>query len=439
MSILRRTLVIKFKALFYDKAYIAANAVDPEKNGIFVRDPTLKDFLKEGPACVATLRIIWQFAEQYSAEQCRQALEDYVMNGADGGLTEASVRMACNLPVEAPGSENGLEAQQSSAATVDPKQALKLQQKREHAGQLREIMEFMLEERKDWLTASQLRTAKRRFQNFNKSHADAVLQALVDGGCMTKHDQALRKVGKVATFSPIVVSRVRYVDIVDTTQDTNLVCCECYDFSRVQRATCNTSPRVINKATIQRHVAEAGKEFRLQTRRGRLSNDAQQRQEKQKLLRDELEASMRNEQALYEELAQQIAEGQPGNDAQVSVQRTYHYTIDNHRTRRVVSQPGAQNLSCAFRKLACPDVRDFDICACMFCLVVQLVERLDVESELEAASSHAGGEWPLVEMTYLRMCSTWARRRASNYSLRLRAELQYLKPPPLQTKAPADS
>ena len=325
MSILRRTLVIKFKALFYDKAYIAASAVDPEKSGICVRDPTLKDFLKEGPACVATLRIIWQFAEQYSAEQCRQALEDYVMNGADGGLTEASVRMACNLPVEAPGSENGLEAQQSSAAAVDPKQALKLQQQRERAGQLREIMEFMLEERKDWLTASQLRTAKRSFQNFNKSHADTVLQALVDGGCVTKRDQALRKVGKVATFSPRVVTRVRYVDMVDTTQDTNLVCCECYDFSRVQRATCNTSPRVINKATIQRRVAEAGKEFRLQTRRGRLS-----------------EASMRNEQALYEELAQQIAEGQPGNDAQVSVQRTYRYTIDNHRTRRVVSQPGGR-------------------------------------------------------------------------------------------------
>ena len=132
-SILRRTLVVKFRAVFHDQFYIAAHAVEPEKHGIFVRDPTLKDFLKSGPACLATLRVLWQFAGMYSAEECRQVLEDYVMNGGDDGLTEACVRIACNLPAQdgaKPKDDRALNTQQAAAAE-DPKQAVQLQQQEE--------------------------------------------------------------------------------------------------------------------------------------------------------------------------------------------------------------------------------------------------------------------------------------------------------------------
>ena len=54
-------------------------------HGIFPRDPTLKDFLREKPACLVTLRCIWNYARSRTAEQCRDVLEKYVVRGGDGG------------------------------------------------------------------------------------------------------------------------------------------------------------------------------------------------------------------------------------------------------------------------------------------------------------------------------------------------------------------
>ena len=57
------------KALFQDEAYVDARSVNPEANGILVRDPTLKDLLKEA---------LWQFAQSYSAKDRRKVLKKKV-------------------------------------------------------------------------------------------------------------------------------------------------------------------------------------------------------------------------------------------------------------------------------------------------------------------------------------------------------------------------
>ena len=72
-SIMRRTAVCRFKSSFVDMAKLP-DMEDREKlaaaHGIFPRDPTLKDFLRDKPACLVTLRCIWNTPD---ARQLRNA------------------------------------------------------------------------------------------------------------------------------------------------------------------------------------------------------------------------------------------------------------------------------------------------------------------------------------------------------------------------------
>ena len=367
-SILRRTLVVKFRAVFHDQFYIAAHAVEPEKHGIFVRDPTLKDFLKSGPACLATLRVLWQFAGMYSAEECRQVLEDYVMNGGDDGLTEACVRIACNLPAQdgaKPKDDRALNTQQAAAAE-DPKQAVQLQQQEELQRQFVEIVGWMLEERREWLTVSRLQKAKKRFVHVNKAKAAAVLGSLRDTNLFLQHEQTLPKVGKVATFSPVVDTQASFSECVQLEQDKDLVFQECWNWQNVKEAVAEVSPRVMNRVSLQQHLAEVGKEAK-QAGPGRRSADAQHRQGKNKKETEQLNASTKIERAIAEEVAEASSSG-----SDVVLQRGYRYLLENLRTRRIVCEAGAQSMSRCFRRLACTNMRDYDIKSCMFSLVVQL-------------------------------------------------------------------
>ncbi|CAE7430977.1 unnamed protein product [Symbiodinium microadriaticum] len=79
--------------------FIQQKVEDAESKGIFPKDATLKDFLRSKPACLVTLRMLWQFARDHSATDCRSFLEDYVVGGKDEGLTESCVRQASGLKV----------------------------------------------------------------------------------------------------------------------------------------------------------------------------------------------------------------------------------------------------------------------------------------------------------------------------------------------------
>ena len=96
----RRSLAVRYKALFLEPEYIQQKVQDAESKGIFPKDPTLKDFLRSKPACLVTLRMLWQFARDHSAADCRSFLENYVVGGKDEGLTESCVRESCGLKVK---------------------------------------------------------------------------------------------------------------------------------------------------------------------------------------------------------------------------------------------------------------------------------------------------------------------------------------------------
>jgi hypothetical protein len=82
-----------------DGAYLAEYYPDHAKDGIFPKDPNLKQQLASGPLIVAGLRSQHGFELRFTREQCREHKEKYAALGGDGGLTEDVMRSACGLPV----------------------------------------------------------------------------------------------------------------------------------------------------------------------------------------------------------------------------------------------------------------------------------------------------------------------------------------------------
>ncbi|CAJ1459066.1 unnamed protein product, partial [Effrenium voratum] len=70
---------------------------DISKDGIFTKDPTLKDFLMSGPAIAAGLQMQHAFEATHREQDCRDIIENYAHWGKDHGLTEDTMREACGL------------------------------------------------------------------------------------------------------------------------------------------------------------------------------------------------------------------------------------------------------------------------------------------------------------------------------------------------------
>ena len=95
-SIFRRSLIIRVQGRFVEAE--AFNQIgNAKKFGVFPRAADLKQFLRSGPAVVAGLRMQLSFEKQHSRDACQKLITDYSYGGADGGLTERLVRLACNL------------------------------------------------------------------------------------------------------------------------------------------------------------------------------------------------------------------------------------------------------------------------------------------------------------------------------------------------------
>ena len=95
-SVMRRAFVWKPKARFHPQSVLQQAHADHEKDGHFVADPTLKQFLISSGACAAGLRLQHAFELQHSRDDCVQMIEDYA-TGGDGFLTEDKMRKACDL------------------------------------------------------------------------------------------------------------------------------------------------------------------------------------------------------------------------------------------------------------------------------------------------------------------------------------------------------
>ena len=70
MSILRRSFVWTPKARFLDGNYLQKHYPDAAKDGIFPKNPHLRNFLQSGPAACAMISLQHGFESRHSKEQC---------------------------------------------------------------------------------------------------------------------------------------------------------------------------------------------------------------------------------------------------------------------------------------------------------------------------------------------------------------------------------
>jgi hypothetical protein len=95
-AILRRSLLIKIVARFFDAKYLAKCFPNHEDYGIFPRDPTLKAFLTSDVGIAAGMQVQFAFESSHGEESCRTLIQDY-LQGGDNGLTLKYMRHACGL------------------------------------------------------------------------------------------------------------------------------------------------------------------------------------------------------------------------------------------------------------------------------------------------------------------------------------------------------
>ena len=93
-SIYRRCLVWQPLPIFVDDTNFGKDYDDPDADGIFKKDPSLRAWLESGPAIAVALELQHGFETHYSRDECFHMIENY----ATSGLTEKKVREACGLP-----------------------------------------------------------------------------------------------------------------------------------------------------------------------------------------------------------------------------------------------------------------------------------------------------------------------------------------------------
>ena len=99
-SVMRRMWVMQMRATFVDQRQYAT-IQDPESKGVFLKDPTARDFIVSEPAKAAGWKIVHGWMMKYTAQQCRDEIESYV-DGYDKGLTRRCARLACGLDIHQP-------------------------------------------------------------------------------------------------------------------------------------------------------------------------------------------------------------------------------------------------------------------------------------------------------------------------------------------------
>ena len=96
-SLMRRSWVMQMKATFLDAAAYA-RVQNPESKGVFLKDPSLKDFVVSEPAKAAGWKILRGWMAAHNEKACYDTIEAYV-DGHDKGLTRRCMRFAAGLPL----------------------------------------------------------------------------------------------------------------------------------------------------------------------------------------------------------------------------------------------------------------------------------------------------------------------------------------------------
>ena len=241
-----------------DGARIAGKEAQAAARGIFPRDPTLKDFLRDKPACLVTLRCIWNYARRRTASETRAVLENYVVHGGDEGLTRIAVRTSCNLPVEAEQSVDILEvalAGIDDASNPPPQQIDKLERSKkaqtlEQNKFMAEIKTWLQSEGKDWFTSTQIKNAKKNSFSFARAESAAVIEKLAVDGYLLSESRELPKAGKSTIYLPRISTKTALDAVIPLRPDEHLTCMEEYKWSAMRSRMSPESSRTLNLGTL---------------------------------------------------------------------------------------------------------------------------------------------------------------------------------------------
>ena len=96
--IMRGSLVILCKGRFVSAARLARLPLGAQ--GYILMQDDMKDFVTSKPAAGALFAILMGDLSQFSAVGFREKIESYADVGGDGGLTRATMRLACGLQQE---------------------------------------------------------------------------------------------------------------------------------------------------------------------------------------------------------------------------------------------------------------------------------------------------------------------------------------------------
>ena len=86
-SIIRRAVVLKFRARFFPKMYLDKCLPNHESYGIFARDPTLGDFLESGPGHAAACQTQSAWEADNGEQAARDCIDHFHRRGGDSART----------------------------------------------------------------------------------------------------------------------------------------------------------------------------------------------------------------------------------------------------------------------------------------------------------------------------------------------------------------
>jgi hypothetical protein len=361
----------------------------------------LKDFLRTPAAVWCAYRNVLGFLKKHSEQDCRNIIEAYVEGGKDGGLTRALIRQACGLPVEDSPPESRVDnpmppplpdlpdsqefAQQEKKT---PAERAVGSRKRDLMSEHMTLVQGFLKEGTDYINqSSAARICRGIWAPIKNSDAR---QALFDELLSMGLWKAVGRRGQIAIACvPVIETKKSFRDVVDLRQPENLEpLTECVDLKAL--ADYKAAPGRERNGETLRSYYEAIVSDNKRKGRGCLPKDQLERREHAQRQMDEIGRRERALDALTAKFGTMDAPSQDRDvnpNDQKNLQLSVRYEYKNSlRSRRYACDAAFQCLPRAARAvLGLKDLHDLDIEAAQWSILVQIVDKLEVQSKLDAA------------------------------------------------------
>ena len=389
-SVFRRGLVWEPKARFIEGAIIDVHYPDAHQDGYFRKDDGLKSFLKSEPCIAAALRLQHAFEISESAETCRSMIETY----AAQPLTEDRMREACGLKPR----KRSEEPHPNLHVPVDPES----QDERDVfldklKNVLLSVQEYCLDNKKFVITKGMWKYFKLPANHPTELDKDKIWDALLQHKLMIQLDVKSEKYKDAAM--PCVLVNKRLDELIAMSAECKVpIHQEIHDLEAVRKYAFGNADRETNVCTLLEHCDLCVKAIQHTGKTGkpdaaRLEKKAQYERLIKKIhegektlnrLLAQAETSTSSQPAKRRRLrksapASSIQESEQTlstspTAAHIRYERSFHDLV---RARAYARDAGAQCASRRLQRVLCPNTHDLDIQNSIFCLLLQLLQKLN--------------------------------------------------------------